>query len=159
MTRASLERAVPADDRLLLDSSCLICHLDGSEAASPLAAHVIDTLVRSGRNRATVAMVSVMEILVRPRRRTLEEYEHVLDFLKHHLDLKPQPIALPVAQEAATMRAAFGFATPDALVIATGVVSQVTHLVTCDATWKTKLAGHRMSRRIRVVHLPDHLPA
>ncbi len=158
MTRASLERAIPVGDRLLLDSSCLISHLDGSEATSPLAIHVIDALVRSGRNPATVAMVSVMETLVRPRKRTLEEYEHVLDFLKHHPNLKPQPIDLAVAQEAATMRAAFGFSTPDALVIATGVVCQVARLVTCDETWKTKLAGHRMSRRIRVVHLPDHLP-
>ena len=82
MTRASLERAVPADDRLLLGSSCLISHLDGSAAASRLAAHVIDALMRSGRNPATVDMVSAMGILARPRRRTLEEYEHVLDFLK-----------------------------------------------------------------------------
>jgi PIN domain nuclease of toxin-antitoxin system len=159
VTIASLERAIPADDRILLDSSCLIGHLDGSEAISPLATHVVDQLVKSGRNPATVAMVSVMEILVRPRRRALEEYEHVIDFLIHHPNLTAQAIDLAVAQEAATIRALFKLPTPDALVIATGVVCQVAHLITADKRWMKQLSGQGMGSRLRVLYLADHLPS
>jgi hypothetical protein len=46
--------------------------------------------------------------------------------------------------------------SPDALVVATGVVAQVGHLVTNDKEWATKLRP--LGSRLTVCRLDDHLP-
>ena len=101
--------------------------------------------------------MSINEVLVRPLRRGVgQPYQHVVDFLTRFPNLVSAPVDLAVAQEAASLRATYGFAAPDALVIATGIVSQVGHLVTNDAQWKRRLKP--IARRIRVCYLADHLP-
>jgi predicted nucleic acid-binding protein len=65
------------------------------------------------------------------------------------------PVDLHVAQEAASLRATHNFKTPDALVIATGIVGQVGHLVTNDAEWKKKLAP--TGSRIQVAELGTYV--
>lgn len=157
MSRASLERAVPQGERILLDTSSLISYLGAGDAATPVVKHVIDDWVRSGRNSAIVSMLTVMEVLVRPLGvGPGEEYDHVMDFLQRFPNLKGQPVDLVVAQEAASLRAQHKFSPPDALVIGTGLVAQVGHLVTNDKEWKKKLAG--VPERVRVCYLEDHLP-
>jgi PIN domain nuclease of toxin-antitoxin system len=152
----SLERAIPAGDRLLLDSTTLIAYFDGGEAVSPLATHIVDQLVRPGRNPAIVSMVTVMEVLVRPLRLGPgESYRHVMDFLTRFPHLRPLSIDLAVAQEAASLRATHRFSSPDALVIATGIVGQVGHLVTNDRDWPSKLRP--LAGRVAVCSLSRHL--
>lgn len=157
MSLASLEQAIPEGERTLVDASTLIAFFNGLEQASPLAEHVIESMVRPGRNPAVVSTVTAMEVLVQPLRRGVgDPYRHLVDFLTRFPNLTAAQIDLAVAQEAASLRAAYGFATPDALVIATGIVGQVGHLVTNDRQWKRKLQP--ISRRIRVCYLADHLP-
>ena len=157
MSRASLERAVPQGERILLDTSSLISYLGASDATTPVIKHVIDDWVRSGRNPTIVSMVTVMEVLVRPLEvGPGEGYDHVMDFLQRFPNLKAQPVDLVVAHEAASLRAQHKFSPPDALVIGTGLVAQVGHLVTNDKEWKKRLAA--ISARVRVCYLEDHLP-
>lgn len=157
MSRASLERALPDGDRILLDASTCIAYFGGLEQTSPVATYIIETLVQPGRNPAAVSTVTVMEVLVRPLRRGAgEPYRHVIDFLTNFPHLAPVGVDLVVAQEAASLRATYGFAAPDALVIATGIVSQVGHLVTNDRQWQSKLRP--IAQRIKVCYLADHLP-
>jgi hypothetical protein len=68
MSKASLESALPEGERLLLDTTTLIAYLDGGETVSPIATHIVDEFVRTGRNESIVSMVTVMEVLVRPLR-------------------------------------------------------------------------------------------
>ncbi len=75
--------------------------------------------------------------------------------LIHTPNLTLLPVDLHVAQEAASLRATHNFKTPDALVIATGIVGQVGHLVTNDAEWKKKLAP--MGSRIQVAQLGTYV--
>jgi predicted nucleic acid-binding protein len=158
MSLASLEQALPEGDRLLLDSSTLLSHFDGSEAATPLADHIVHRLVVSGRNLATVSVVSVVEVLIRPLRiGAAGGHEHVLDVLSNFPNLRTVPVDLFIAQEAANVRALFNLAVPDALIVGTGLVHQVGHLVTNDRNWRAKLAP--LSHRIGVCYLGDHLPA
>ena len=157
MTQASLERALPTGDRILLDSSTLIAYFNRGEPVFSVATHVIDHLVQGGGNPVIVSMVTVMEVLIRPLRQGPgEHYRHVLDFLSRFPNLRAASIDLNVAQEAASLRAAFDFSAPDALVIATGVVNQVGHLVTNDSTWARKLQP--IAGRLRVCYLNAHLP-
>ena len=156
MTIESLERDLREGERLLLDTTSLIAYLDRGEAVSPLATHVIDHLVQSGRNPAIVSMVTVSETLIRPLRiGVTPPYDHLLDFLTQFPNLRPISIDLPVAQEAASLRATFRLSMADALIVATGIVAQVHHLVTNDADWARKLQP--ISGRIRVCHLGHHL--
>ncbi len=92
-----------------------------------------------------------MEVLVKPLRVAPKAAAHVNDFLTHWPNLALLPIDLHVAQEAASLRATHNFKTPDALVIATGIVGQVGHFVTNDKSWRTKLEP--IKNRVATVEL------
>jgi predicted nucleic acid-binding protein len=157
LNRAAFEKRVAAGERVLIDTSVLLAYFEGSaDATHPVAAHLIDAMiVGDGRNAGVVSMVTAMEVLVRPLRTAPAAALHVHDFLTHTPNVSLQPVDLHVAQEGASLRATHRFKTPDALVIATGVVSQVHHLVTNDADWESKLAP--IKDRIRVTLLKNYL--
>lgn len=135
-----IERVIHDGDRVLLDTTVLAAYLDPTESTHPIARHVVDDLVKSGRNPGVVSMVTVMELLVRPLRASPPGHHTVLAFLRHHANLEPIAIDLQMAQEAASLRAAHRLRTPDAFIVATGIATQVAHLVTNDAEWAQKLS-------------------
>lgn len=151
MSRARFEKRIPAGDRVLIDTSVLIAYFEPADATHDVAVVLIDEFVRSGRNAALVSPVTVMEVLVKPLRVAPKAAAHVHDFLTHWPNLALLPIDLHVAQEAASLRATYNFKTPDALVIATGIVGQVGHLVTNDKSWRTKLGP--IKNRVATVEL------
>ena len=156
MTIETLERDLRAGDRLLLDTTSLIAYLDRGEAVSPLAMHIVNELVQTGRNPAIVSMVTVSEMLVRPLRMGVTQpYDHLLDFITQFPNLRPISIDLAVAQEAASLRAMFRLSMADALIVATGIVAQVHHLVTNDADWARRLQP--ISGRVKVCLLSRHV--
>ena len=155
MTIPSLERALPAGDRLLLGMTALAAYLDATEATHDLARHVIDALVGTGRNPAIVSMITVMEILVRPLRATPHGHVTVMAFVRGQPNLTGVPVDLQVALDAAFLRAAQRLSPPNALTVGTGLAAQVGHLVTNDRDWTRKLAG--LESRVRVCRLSDHL--
>lgn len=156
MSRTALRKAIPAGARILLDTTALAAFLDDTEPTHRIASHVLDEFVASGRNPAVVSMISVMEILVRPLRLAPSGHHTVLAFLRHHPNLAAIPLDLQMAQEAASLRATHRLSPPDALVVGTGVATQVAHLVTNDHAWARKLAPIR--ERIGVVTIDQFLP-
>lgn len=152
MSRSALEGVIAENERLLIDTTGLIAYFDGREAISGLAAEIIDHFVRRGRNPAVVSMVSVMETLVRPLRTGAQQpYVHFLDFLTRFPNLTALPADIHVAQEAAGLRATHNLSHADALIVATGIVAQVSHIVTNDERWAQKLQP--LARRISVLYL------
>lgn len=156
MSESSLLRAIADGDRLLLDTTVLAAFFDANDSTHPVAASILKGLVATGRNPGVVSMVTVMEILVRPMRAVPAGHHTVLGFLRAHPNLTCVPVDLQVAQDAASLRAGHRFAPPDALIVGTGLATQVRHLVTNDNDWSTKLGS--MSARISVVRMSDHLP-
>ena len=156
MSAKTLARAIPAGDRVLLDTTTLAAYLDSSEAAHPVARRVLEDFVAAGRNPAVISMITVMELLVRPLRATPSGHHTLLAFLRNHPNLEPIEIDLQVAQDAAFLRAAHRLSPPDALIVGTGLATQVAHLVTNDHDWGRKLTS--LATRIRVCVLSDHLP-
>ena len=154
MSTALIERALPEGDRILLDTTALAAYLDATESTHGLARHLVDDLVASGRNPAVVSMITVMELLVRPLRATPRGHHTILAFLRAQANLTAVPVDLEVAQDAAFLRAAQRFSPPDALIVGTGLATQVGHLVTNDRAWVRKLSG--LESRIRVCMLADH---
>jgi PIN domain nuclease of toxin-antitoxin system len=147
-----IDRAIQPGERMLVDTTTLIAYLNRTEAATPVASYILNEMIQSGRNPAIISMVTVMEILVRPLRvGAPEPYQHVLEFITQFPNLTTVPIDLFVAQEAASARAMFRLSPPDALIVASGLVSQVHHLVTNDGAWVRKLQP--IAARIRVCQL------
>lgn len=101
-------------------------------------------------------MITVMELLVRPLRATPPGHPTVLAFIRNQPNLAAIEVDLQVAQDAAFLRAAHRFAPPDALVVGTGLATQVEHLVTNDHAWEGRLTPIR--DRLAVCVLAKHLP-
>ena len=80
----------------------------------------------------------------------------MLAFLRNYPNLETVSVDLQVVQDAAFLRASKRFSPPDALIIGTGLATQVGHLVTNDQAWVARLA--ELSGRIQVVMLSAHLP-
>lgn len=149
--QSRLEKAIAPGDRLLLDSSVVVSYFSGGDRWAQVARVVVEGLVRPGRNPAVVSALTVTESLVGPMRRVPPGHRTALDFFTHWPHLTVLPIDLAVAQEGASIRAYHSFPTPDALVIATGIVGGVGWLVTGDERWQKRLG--QIASRIRVCYL------
>ena len=137
---AALERQIAAGAVIVLDSSAVLAYLDGGEPISGAATHVMDGLVRSGRNPALISAVTVTEALVRPFRLAESAPASIVeDFLRNFPNLAIVPIDYAVSREAARIRALTGLRTADALVMATAVVSGALVMVGNDERWKSSV--------------------
>jgi len=112
-------------------------------------------MIKTGRNAAIVSPITALELLIRPLRTAPAGAIHVHDFLGHTPNLTLMPIDLHVAQEAASLRATHNFKVPDALLIATGIVGQVHHLITNDGEWRARLAP--IKERVQITMPKDYL--
>jgi predicted nucleic acid-binding protein len=151
--QAALERSIAPGERLLLDTSVVISYFSGGDRWAEAARAVIEDLVRPGRNPAVVSALTVMESLVGPMRRVPPGHFTARDFFANRPNLAVLPVDLSVAQEGASIRAHDRLATPDALVVGSGLVSGVSWLVTGDEQWRGRLA--QIAPRIRVCYLGD----
>jgi predicted nucleic acid-binding protein len=148
---ARLEKHIRAGERLLLDTSTLVAYFNDNEAVSSVAQQIIDVFVHEGRNAAIVSTLTAAELFVLPLRNAPHGFPHVHAFLTRWPNLTLLDVDLNVAQEAASVRAAHGLKMPDAIIVATGLVSQVAYLVTNDALWTKRLSI--LSKRISVCEI------
>ena len=153
---AALERQIAAGSVIVLDSSALLAYLDGGERISGAATHVMDGLVRTGRNPGLISTVTVTEALVRPFRLSDPvQASTVEDFLRNFPNLTIVPIDYAVSREAARIRAVTGLRTADALVMATAVVSSALVVVGNDDRWKS--AVDRLGTPFALCLLSDYV--
>ncbi len=158
MSLRSLEHAIPTGDLILLDTSTIASYFKGNESASPVATHVIDHYVATGRNPSVVSTVTAMELLVPPLRDQDDVLFRSVDFfLRHTRHLQIADMTFAIAHEAAIIRARYGLKTPDALIVGTGRVLAVRHVVSNDREGRRKL-GEVSSFGMTVTYLEDHLP-
>lgn len=141
MTEANLESAIPPGASLLIDSSVALAYLVGTEPTSPLAEQLFDAFIATGRNPASLSMVTVQEILVRPFRGGTAAVATAEGFLRHYAEIRLVPVSYDIAREAARIRAATGLRAPDALIVATALVSEIEMLVTNDRAWHEAAAA------------------
>jgi predicted nucleic acid-binding protein len=130
-----LEAAIPVGAALVVDTSVAIAYLTGTEPTSRVATQLFDVFVSTGRNLASLSMVTVGEILVHPFRRGPAAVATAEGFLRHFAEIRLVDVSYDIAKEAARIRATTNLRTPDALIIATAVVSEADVLVTNDGSW------------------------
>ena len=90
---------------------------------------------------------------MRPFRSGLTAVATAEGFLRHFGEMQIVEVSYDIAREGARIRAAAGVRTPDALIIATAVVSGADVLVTNDRSWRLVIAG--LLPELRVVVLSE----
>lgn len=124
--------AIEDGERLAIDSSGVISYLNGTEDTAPACRWIFDELIAKGRNDCVLATVTVAEALQRPFQQGDHAVRQVLDLLDSFEGLQVRSADFLVAAEAARIRAETGVALPDAIIIATAVLTSSQVLVTND---------------------------
>ena len=130
-----LAKAIPAERSVLVDTSVVLAYLGGSERTSDLARQLFDAFAATGRNLAAISTVTVAEILVRPFRSGAAAVSTAEGFLRHFADLRRIDVTYEVAREGARIRAQTDLAMPDALILASAVVTEIELVATNDRSW------------------------
>jgi predicted nucleic acid-binding protein len=146
-----LSDAIPPGESVLIDSSVVLAYLAGGESGTPRAVELFDAFVATGRNPASLSMVTVAEILVRPFRRDPAAVAIAEAFLQHFGDMRLVPVTYEVAREGARLRASTDLPMPDALIIASALVAGADVVVTADRSWRPRL--REVAPEITVVQL------
>lgn len=131
-----MRKLIGAHQRVALDTSIWIYHFEAHADYLPLTTKVL-TAVSKGRCEAIVSELCLLEILVRPLQLGLDdvadEYETLLT---HFPNVQLVPISRAILFKAAALRAYHRFRTPDAILLATAILSGATRVITNDAQWK-----------------------
>ena len=118
--------------RAALDSMVFIYHLAADDRYAPLVAPLF-RMWESGGGSATASVLAVLEILVGPLRAGgSKEAAEVVRALSVFPNLAFLPVTLEIAERAAEIRARHAVRTPDAIHIATALVSGAEIFLTND---------------------------
>lgn len=140
MTSAALDGAIGDAHRILLDTSALIAYHSTAESVHPLARHLLGRIEEdSDPLTGYFSVVSAAELLVRPYRRGTSELTLMHTFLAAFPHLIVLPMDLTVATQAATVRAITGIRMPDAMIMASGLLSGCEAIITNDEQWKRRM--------------------
>ena len=156
MTVLALDRALGGAGRILLDSSTLLAYHTVHEEAHALAVHLLRRVQDDGEAlQAFCSVVSASELLVRPIRGGSAKVTYMHVFLTAFPNLTVLPVDLPVATQAATLRATTNVRLPDALIIASGLLAGCEAIISNDAGWKRRCEP--LFRQFRWLYLSDYL--
>jgi predicted nucleic acid-binding protein len=145
---SALERAIPSGELLLLDTSAIASYFT-NEATSHAATVIIDSFIRSGRNRAVISSVTATELLVRPARAGRRDLANAITrFLRYFPNLEVAAIDLTIAVVAAEIRALAGMATADALIVACGLDRSAATAVSDDRGWPAVITHADTTMRV-----------
>jgi len=158
VTIASLRAVIGDRERVLLDSSTLIAYHTPRETAYPLTKYLLDRIADAADPlRGYCATISASELLVRPIRSGAADFTFMHEFLTEFPNLTLFPVDLIVGVEAATLRALTSIRLPDALIVATGLLSNCEVIVSNDERWKRQFEP--LFPQFRWLYLGDYLPA
>ena len=154
----SLDESLRGVERALLDTSTLLAFHSQYEASHGLAKYLLGRIEDAqDALRGYYSVVSATELLVRPLRAGPTETAYMHAFLRSFPNLSLLPVDLDVASHAATLRAIKNLKTPDALIIASGILAGCQAIITNDGTWKTKMEP--LFREFRWINLSSHQKA
>jgi predicted nucleic acid-binding protein len=156
MSIATLDAAIGPGQRILVESTTIISLRNTSDHTHPLARHVF-ARIEDAVDPLTgyYSLVSATEVLVRPIRAGPAAQTYMHTFLTAFPNLHPLAVDFNVALQAATIRATTGLKTPDALIVASGLLAGCEAIVTSDEAWGKRLAP--LFPRFRWIYLPSHI--
>jgi len=136
---------------LTLDTNCLIYYFENH----PTYADLLEGLyngIQKGEYRAVLSVLSIMEIFVKPKKdRNLFLEKRYKLLLFNFPNMEVYDINPNVADLGAALRAKYGVKTPDALILATALLSNSKYFVSND----TALASVCVNENITPLLLKD----
>jgi len=119
-----------------IDTVAFIYHLEENQRYLPFT-NVLFEMVENGAIKGVTSVVTMMEILVKPKQekneQAIEEYKFTLQTFPN---LKIKPIDFGIAEKAAELRAVYGVKPPNALQIAASLDEGAKAFVTNDEKLK-----------------------
>jgi predicted nucleic acid-binding protein len=152
----SLDRGLGERSRALIDSSAIIAYHSSADPAHELARHIFGRVEsEDDRLSAYFCAASATELLVRPIRSGQEASRLMTSWLREFPHLLALDVTLDVALQAATLRAVSGLKTPDALIIASGMLAGCEVFITNDKRSRDRLQP--LFSEFAWVYLSDYL--
>lgn len=119
-----------------IDTMVFIYHLEDHPDFSTITERLFDA-VEKGKYHAVTSFLTLVEILVKPKREGLTKVvSDYRDLLLTFPNLKFTPVDLRVSDLASTLRAKYSIRTPDSIQIATAVVESAAAFITNDEQLK-----------------------
>jgi len=119
-----------------IDTVAFIYHFEENEKYLPFT-NVLFEMIENGKVRAVTSTITLMEILVKPKRdgnqKAANEYKFILQTFPN---LEIRNIDAEVAERAAEIRAKYGVRPPDALQVAASLINNAEALITNDRELK-----------------------
>lgn len=129
---ADLQRELAQHTIIGLDTSIFIYHLEAHPTYQALTTTVLNS-VQTGKQRAIVSTVALMELTVQPWRINQPHVaRHYEALLAHFPYLTLVDVTRDVARQAAQLRATYQIRPADALHVATALVHRATAFATND---------------------------
>ena len=129
-------KRLPAGKTIGLDTMVLIYHLENHADYAGVTEKLLDE-VEKGRYRAVTSFVTLLEILVKPKKegalRVVSDYR---DLLLTFPNLSFLPLDFEVSDLASSLRAKYSIMTPDAIQIATAITGRAEAFITNDERLK-----------------------
>jgi len=123
-------------ERIGADTMVFIYHLEDHPTYAPLTQLLFEAW-EEGRNLGITSVITLFEILVKPKREGLEEVaQDYLELLTTYPNLTIVEVDLEVAKLAAELRAKYRIRTPDALQLATALQAKAGGFITNDERLK-----------------------
>ena len=133
---SSLRRFVKKHSHLSLDTSVFVYFIEHNPQYHSLCGFIFEA-VETGRIKATTSTLSLLEILVQPYRRQLDEL--VLKFyglFTTYPNLEWVELTLEIADTAARLRAEHRLKTPEAIQLASAISSGATGFICNDVIFR-----------------------
>lgn len=122
-----------------VDSMLFVYHFENNEQFGPIAAEVFQR-AESGQHRLVTSVLSLMEVLVVPKRRGMGDLaQKYRDIFESFPNLTMKPIDAEVAEIASELRAKHNLRTPDALHVATSIHSRADAFLSNDQEVERKV--------------------
>ena len=119
-----------------IDTVAFIYHLEENHRYLPFT-NVLFEMVENGTIKGVISVVTIMEILVKPKKerneQAIQEYKFMLQTFPN---LKIKPIDFHIAEKAAELRAKYGIKPPNALQLGAALIERAKAFVTSDEKLK-----------------------
>lgn len=141
MNIAELDAAIGDTRRAFMDTSVCIAFHSQDEVAHPLARHFFQR-IEDGSDPLVgyLSVITAAELLVRPMRTAGPDLVAMHTFLRRLSGLFIVDVDFEVAHQAANIRALTRLHLPDALIVATAIMSGCQIIVTNDERWSRRLS-------------------
>ena len=136
---------------ITLDTNCLIYYFENHPSYADILEELF-TDIQNGKVRATLSVLSILKILVKPKKdgNVFLQNKYKL-LLSNYPNMKIRDVNMSVVDLASSLRAKYALKTPDAIIIATALLYNSKYFVSNDV----RLARVCESENILMVLLGD----